>query len=122
MYEVIERRQYDLGCKRQRRRYSPRRDGAVIRSVRDPSVHIIEEVPHNAIHFDTVGTGTIACGNSPAMAAIALELQRVSDGILLLRISCTPAVFEIVDPFITHESVLNTTEVDPDMGELVREQ
>jgi hypothetical protein len=35
--------------------------------------------------------------------------------ILLLHISCTAAVLEIVDAFIAHESVLNPAKVDPDM-------
>src|SRR6266566_2767201 len=79
VYTVIERGQHDLGRKRQRRHYGPRGDGSV------------------------VGAGAIACGNSPAMAAIALELEWVVDRVLLLHMSCTAAVLEIVDAFIAHE-------------------
>src|ERR1019366_4617892 len=82
VYAVVERGQHDLGCERQRRRYGPRCDGSVVGSVWHAAPHVIEELALNAIHFDRVGTGTIACGNSPAMAAIALELEWVVDRIL----------------------------------------
>ena len=56
------------------------------------------------------------------MRAIVLESAWVVDRVLLLHKSCAAAVLEIVDAFISHKSILNTTKVDPDMRELVREQ
>ncbi len=56
------------------------------------------------------------------MAAIAGELERVVHRVLLLDIRRTTAVLEIVNAFITHECVLNTAKVDPEMRKLVREQ
>src|SRR6266566_1783027 len=97
VYTVIERGQHDLGRKRQRRHYGPRGDGSVVGSIRNAASNVIEELALNAIHFDSVGAGAIACGNSPAMAAIALELEWVVDRVLLLHMSCTAAVLEIVD-------------------------
>src|ERR1019366_9497746 len=122
VYEIVERGQHDLGCERQRRHYGPRCDGSVVGSVRHAASYVIEELALNAIHFDSDGAGAVACGNSPAMAAIALELEWVVDRVPLLHICCTATVLEIVDAFIAHESVLNTAKVDPNMRELVREQ
>src|SRR3989304_2115046 len=122
MNTVIERRQHNLGREWQRGCHSPRREGAVVGSVRHTTPHVIEKLPIDAIYFDGVGAGSFARGKPPAMSAIAGELERVVHRVLLLDIGRAAAVLEIVDALDAHEGVLNAAKVDPDMRELVREQ
>src|ERR1035437_2644012 len=122
MGTVIEHGQHELGREWQRRRHGPRRDSAVVGSERYATPHVIEELALDPGHVDGVRTGTFARGQSPAMPAVVCELERVIDGVLTLHIGRAPAVLEIVEALGTHESVLDTAKVHPDMGELVREQ
>src|SRR5665647_227343 len=117
-----EHGQRDLRRERQRRHYGPRCDGAVVRSVRYASPHVIEELPLDAVDTHGLWTRTFAGADSPAVAAVGLELERVVDRVLLLHICSAAAVLEIIDAFIAHEGVLNSAKVDPDMRELVCEQ
>src|SRR5659263_398158 len=121
MNTVIERGKHNLGREWQRRRHGPRRDRAVVGSVRHAAPHVTEEPALDAGYVDGVRTGTFARGQSPAMPAIVRELERVVDRVLTLYIGRASAVLEIVDALGTHEGILNTAKVDPDMGELVRE-
>src|SRR6202011_533062 len=61
-------------------------------------------------------------GDPPAVAAVALELERVMDGVLLLDVRRAPTVLEVVDAPFAHEGVADLPEVDPDMRELVGEE
>ena len=121
MNTVVERGQHNLGREWQRRRHGPRRDRAVVGSVRHAAPHVIEELALDAGHVDGVRTGTFARGQSPAVPAVVRKLERVVDGVLTLHVGRAPAVLEIVDALGTHEGVLDTAKVDPDVGELVRE-
>src|SRR4029453_4236881 len=56
------------------------------------------------------------------MLPVALEAQRVPDGILLLHEGRLPAVLEVVAAALAHERVANATEIDPEVRQLVGEQ
>ena len=122
MHQIVDCRQHDLRREWQRRHHGPRRDGAVVRSVRYAAPHVVEELPLDAVHLDGVGTGAVARGDPPAIFAIARELERIVDRVPLLHIGCAAGVLEIVDAFVAHERVLNAAKVDPDMRNLMREQ
>src|SRR5207253_4662172 len=64
----------------------------------------------------------VAGRQSPAALAIALELERVADGVLLVDEGRPPAVLEVVDAPLAHEGVLDAAEVDPHVRKLVREE
>src|SRR5277367_3522285 len=119
---MVDRGQHDLGRERQRCHHRPRGDGAVVGPIWHASSQITEELALDAAHFDRVRARAVARRNTPAMAAIADEVERVLDRVLLLHISRATAVLEIVDAMDAYERVLNATKINPEMRELVREQ
>ena len=94
MNTVIEHGQHNLGREWQRRRHGPRRDSAVVGSVRHAAPHVIEELALDAGYVDGVRTGTFARGQSPAVLAIVRKLERVIDRVLTLYIGRASAVLE----------------------------
>ena len=68
------------------------------------------------------GPGPSLAVNPQQCPAIVRELERVVDRVLALHIGRASAVLEIVDALGTHEGILDTVKVEPDMEELVREQ
>ena len=54
--------------------------------------------------------------------AVAREIQRIADRVFLMGKGRPPAVLEVVAVALAHEFVANATEVDPQVGQLMREQ
>ena len=119
---MVDRRQYDFGRKRQRRHDCPGRNGAVIGPVGHSARQVVKELPLDTVDLDGVRPGAIARGDPPATPAVALELERIVDRVLLLHIGGAAAVLEVIDAFVAHEHVLDAAKIDPDVRQLMREQ
>ena len=117
-----QRRLHDIGREGERGGDRPRSDAAVVRAVRRAPSLVAEEAP--LFSFDCVSRrpGTIARGDSPGVFAVGLKTGWIGNRILLMNIGRAAAIFEIIDLFVTHIVVLNSSKVDPDMGELVDEE
>ena len=115
-------RQHDLRRERQRRHRRPRRDGAVVRPVREAARLVVVEATLDAIDPVRGGTGAVARGDPPAVFAVSLEVVRVADRILLLHQGRTAAVLEVVDAPLAHEGVLDAPKVNPDVRQLMDEE
>src|SRR5439155_17752776 len=68
------------------------------------------------------GPRTLAGGEAPAVAAVALEAARVAHRVLLLDIGGAPGVLEVIEPSLPHVPVPDPTEVDPEVRHLVDEE
>ena len=66
LLKVIQRRQHDLGRKRQRRDHRPRRDGSVVGAVGHAARQIAKELPLSAADLERRRPGTVARGDAPA--------------------------------------------------------
>ena len=104
--------------KRQRRDDDPRSDGAVVGSERSAARDVIVELPLDSIDRPRDPAGPVACGEPPAIFAVALKPERVPDGILLLHERRLPAVLEVVAAALAHEGVADPA-IDPQVRELV---
>ena len=69
----------------------------------------------NTLQLERFWAWPFAGRDSPAMLSVAGELTRIFDSISLLHVSGTSAIFEVVDTLLTHECVLNSAKVDPDV-------
>src|SRR5512136_1841901 len=118
---MVDHRQHNFRRKWQRGDHGPWRKRAVVRAVRHAASYVVIELAHDTIHFDGVGPGAIAGGNAPATSAIAGKFERIVDGVLLLHVGRTSAVLKIINAFGTHKCIQNTSEINPDMRELVCE-
>src|SRR5207237_10726208 len=65
---------------------------------------------------------TVAGAESPRELPVSCKPARIAHRVGLLDVSRAPAVFKVVDALRTHEGILYSPEIDPDMGELMDEQ
>src|SRR5436305_14974819 len=118
----MERRQHNLRRKWQRSDHRPGSKCAVIWPERNPASLIIIKIYSSAVDAARCGSRPIARRKSPDMFAIALEMSWISNRVLLLRISRSAAVLEIIDRLAFHVFILNAAKVDPHMRELMNEK
>ena len=64
----------------------------------------------------------VRCRDPPAVLPVAGEAVRVADRILALHVGRLPAVLEVVGTVFPHEVVAEASEIDPELGQLMREQ
>jgi len=121
VHQVVDRRQHDLRRERERRDHRPRGHGAVVRPVGNAAPEVVEEGTFDAIELEGRRSRPIAGRDPPAVLSISYKFTWVLDRIALLHISCATAVLEIIDTFIPHERVLDSTKIDPDVRKLVGE-
>src|SRR5450631_1337401 len=107
------RRQHDLRGKGQRGNHRPRSDSPVVRTVRNTTRPVIEKATLDARNLPHRPAGSIARGQTPEILAVARECERVVNRILVLNVSRSPAVLEVVDALAAHEGILDSTEIDP---------
>src|SRR5262249_15166473 len=120
--EVAQGGHDDLGCERQRGDDDPGRYGAVVRPERRAARDIAEEFAIRAADLAFGGSRPVACGDPPAILAIAGEAHGIADRIFLLDEGRLPAVLEIVAAAPAHDLIPYAAEVDPEMRELMREE
>src|SRR6185295_5879264 len=90
--------------------------------VRHAARHIIEEAALDVTDLPHRPAGSIARGQAPEVLAVAHECERVMNRVLLLDVGRSPAVLEVVDALAAHEDILDSTEVDPQVRELMDEE
>ena len=56
------------------------------------------------------------------MLSVASELAWVFDRIALLHMGGTSTILKIVDVLVAHKGVLNAAKINPDVGQLMREE
>src|SRR5690606_34432359 len=100
----------------------PRRNGAVVRSVRRAASDVIEERALDAVDASCRPAGAVARGDTPEILAVAGERKRIAYRVLALHLRRTAAVLEVVDPLLMHEGVLNASKIQPDVRVLVHEE
>src|SRR5207247_4005544 len=122
LIEIMQRRQHDLGCKRQRRRHSPGSKRAVVRSKGNAASLIIVKVHGFSLDAPRCRRWSIAGRDSPHVFAVSFEALWIADRIFLLRISCPAAVLEIINLLASHVFVFDASKVDPHMRKLVNEK
>src|SRR2546423_12333114 len=98
----MERRQHNLRRKWQRCDHRPRSKCAVIRTKRNATTFVIVKVYGSAVDAARGGSRPIARRQSPDVFAIALEMFWISNRVLLLRVSCSTAILEIIDCLAFH--------------------
>jgi hypothetical protein len=96
-YQMVDCGQHYLGRKWQRHNYCPWSNSAIIWTVRNAAPHIFKESAFDPFHFDDMEARAVACGNPPAISAIARELEWILDRVLSLHIGRATTVLEIVD-------------------------
>src|SRR5260370_10575001 len=114
--------QTDFGRERQRSNHRPGSEGSIIWPIRDTTSHVTKKASLDAIDSVNGVARTVTSGDSPAILVVAFETQRVMDRILLLDVGRTSAVLKVVDAFLAHEFILNTTKINPEMRQLVDEE
>src|SRR5215204_1477017 len=120
--EVIERREHDLRREGERGDHSPGGERAVVRAVRDGARVVVVEAPRDAFDPARGRAGAVARRDAPAILAVADELLRITNRILLLHVAGAAAVLEVINASRAHEVILNAAKVYPDVGELVNEE
>src|SRR5450759_3685544 len=120
--EISDRRQHDLRRERQRGDRRPRGDGAVVRPGRDAPRLVVVEAALDTHDPASGGAGAVARRKPPAIFAVALELSRVADRVLLLGERGAAAVLEVVNAALAHVVVADAAKVYPDVRELVNEE
>src|SRR5579864_8739692 len=111
--EVPDRRQHDLRCKWERRNNVPRSDGAIVWSKRHAARKVSKKLAVDTFNPAHGRSGTIACGNSPAVLGVVLELLRILNCVFLLHQRGAAAIFEIIDSLPPHWFVLNAAKIQP---------
>src|SRR5688572_644610 len=114
--------QDDLRRKRQRRRDGPRRERAVIRTVRHTAGQVAAKASCKTSDAPGDRAGTVAGGDPPYLLAVIFEAFRIADGVLLLHVGGATAVLEVIARLTAHVGILDAAEVYPDMRQLVHEQ
>ena len=94
--KVPDGRDDDLRGERQRGDHDPRGDGAVVGTERGAAGDVVEELALDPVHHPLHPAGAVAGREPPAVFAVADELQRVADRVLLLHEGRLPAVLEVV--------------------------
>src|SRR5436190_1186250 len=93
--KIPQGRDDDFRRKWQRGGNHPGRNGSVVRTERGPARVVTEKLTFNAADQALFKAGPITGGKTPAMFAIAFEIQRIADGVFLLHECRLPAVLEI---------------------------
>src|SRR5205807_6140079 len=107
----MERRQHNLRRKWQRSDHRPGSKCAVIRPERNPASLIIIKIYSSAVDAARCRPRPIARRDSPDMFAITLETFGIPDCVLLLCVSRSAAVLEIIDCLAFHILILNTAKI-----------
>src|SRR5207248_6787606 len=115
----MERWQDNLRRKRQRCDHRPGSKGAVVRAKGNATTFVIVKVYGSAVDASHCGSRSITRRQSPDMFAIALEMFGVPNRVLLLCISRSTAVLEIVDRLALHVLILDPAKIDPHVRQLV---
>ncbi len=119
---MLNRRQYDLGGKRQGGHHGPWCERAVIGAKGRPARNIVEEDTRHAIDVPGEHAGPVAGGRAPAEFPILHESERIPHRILLLYKGSAATVLEIIALMLLHERVADTAKIDPDVRQLMDEQ
>src|SRR5277367_4849458 len=117
-----QRRLHDLGREGERGGDRPGSDAAIVRAVRRAPSFIAEEAPLYSIYHVSRRPGTIARCKSPRVFVVGAEVRGIVDRVPSLDVGRTAAVLEIIDAYAAHKVVLNSSEIDPNMRELVDEE
>src|SRR5690554_6592974 len=93
----------NLRSKRKRRKRSIGSNGSVIKVVVVGSTCSTSGVPQK-LHIIKIilFSRSIASSYPPAKGTVTIPTMRVINGILLLYISSTPRIFEVIDTFLPH--------------------
>ena len=92
------------------------------RALGDRPRDVVEEAALDAVDDEHGRPRPFARGDAPAVLAVALELPRIADPVLLMSVGRAAAVLEVVAVLCPHEGVPDAAEVDPDVRELVNEE
>src|ERR1700723_3805851 len=114
--------QCHLGRKSDRRERRGRSDGSVVRPIRDAASGITKEAPLDAIYSHPSRAGPVAGRESPAVLSVATKIVRIAHRVFALNGSRLTAVFKIVTTLLAHEWILNASEIDPCVRELMDEE
>ncbi len=113
--EVIEGGQHDLRREGERGDHRPGGERAVVRAVRDAPRVVVVETPRDAFDPARGCAWAIARRDAPTILAVAHELLRITNRILLLHVAGAAAVLEVINSALAHEVVLNAAKVYPDV-------
>ena len=102
--------------------HGPRGDGPVVRAVRYTACDIIKKAALNARDLAHRPAGSITRRQPPEILAVANEGVQVMNGILLLHMGRAPAILEVVAALAAHKEILDSPEVDPQVGVLMDEE
>src|SRR2546423_4592724 len=122
LFEVMERWQDNLRRKWQRCDHRPGSKCAVIRPERNPASFIVIKFYSSVIDALRCGSRPIARRKSPDVLAIALEIFWIPNRVLLLCVSRSTAILEIIDCLAFHVLILNAAKVDPHVRQLVNKE
>src|SRR5208282_6339738 len=64
----------------------------------------------------------VAGRETPGVLAIVAKIVRIAHRVFALNVGSLTAIFEIVTALLAHESILNTSEIDPRVRELMDEE
>ena len=117
--QVPDSGDHDLRGERQRGDHNPRSDCAVVGAVGRPAGDVFVELPLDLVHRSLHPARAITGREPPTVLPVALELQRVPDGVLLLHKGRLPTVLEVVGAVLAHEGVADAAEIDPQVRELM---
>ena len=123
-----ERGEHDLRGEWERGGRRPRRNRTVVRPVRRTARAVPEEPALHAVYDLRDRAGAMTGSESPAAVAIAGKAERVADGVSLLDECGAAGILEIIErraelgTLVTHERVVDPTEIDPEVGEVVNEE
>lgn len=107
MNEMIDCRQHNIRCKRQRGDDRPWCNGSIVRAEGHGASDIAEKLPLPAVDDNGFATRSIARGNPPTAAAASGKVRGIINRILSLYMGGTAAVLEVVNPLISHKTILN---------------
>src|SRR4030095_9228509 len=95
---------------------------AVVRTEGCTARDIIKELAFNPVDDTLHAARAVTRRESPTVLAVASEIQRIADCVFPMGEGRSPAVLEVVAVALAHEFVANPTEIDPQVGELMREE